>query len=390
MKKIILLIISTLLITSCGWEEEVIKEKTITSFENPTNHLEKQVDLLEKRLTDEKNDKLNLVKVYLQYWNSYYKESVFADKALEILKTMEEEFEVEYLKWYAYEIKADYDKALTQYNKVLNYENITKEEEINALNQKGHIYDLQWFLEKSNQQYLLAEELDSEFIKTLLNRGRYESRVSNNDEAEEYFNKILAKTDDLFLKSELYYNLSVIYQSKKDWIDKAIEYAKLWIESNIDYPNNYLSLWVSYISKDWDFLDKALEPLNKSIELYPNSSMSYKYIWIYHYIKDDFNKAILNFKKQVEFSEKDILLMNNNKEKTKIEWQYDLARSYALNSDVENTIKYLKKILNWDNKLAYSWFLIENWNPNWPFRKISKEELYKEEMKNIILIYNKK
>jgi len=394
MRKIVILLIFTLLLTSC-WEnnkgEKVEVRKNIkVSFENPQNDLEKQVNKDEKELSDDYYTKLKLVQSYLNYWNSYFTEDTFANKALDILNKMEEDSKVDFFKWYAYEIQTKYKKALEEYNNVLAYENLDEKEKINSINQIGHVFDLQWFLEKANEQYVKAEELDPKFIKTMLNRWRYEARVWNNTEAEQYFNKILEETNDSFLKSEMYYNLSVINQSKKDWLDKAIIYAKRWIQANKDYPNNYLSLWVSYISKGWDFLDKAPEQLNKAIKLYPNSSTAYKNLGIYYYIKDDFNKAIESFKKQVEVSEKDILLMANDKRENKVSWQYDLAKAYALNSDVENTIKYLKIVLDWKNKVTYSWFLMENTNPNWPFRKISNEKFYKDGVKEIILKYNQK
>jgi len=401
MKKIFLILILGLLLTSCFWwkwdiessdkikdkkEEKQIKK---LSFSIPKNELEKEINLKEKKLNlTNKNELLNLVKKYLQYWDSYYKEKVFANKALKLLNTMNEEFIVEYLKWYAYEIQAKYEKALIQYNKVLAFENISKEQKIKALNQKGHVFDLKWDLEKANILYLEAEKLDWENLKTMLNRWRYESRIYNYEISKKYFEKVLEKTNNRYLKAEIYYNLSLYYKDSYK-LDEAIKNAKLWISFNKDYPNNYLSLWVLYILMNWDFLDKAPKELNKAIELYPNSSTAYKYLWIYYYKKDNFDKAIENFIKQIETSNKDILLMANDKEKIKIAWEYDLARSYALKWDIKNSVKYLNKVLNGKNDLYYSWFLLDYINNDWDFRKILNNDLFKKEVKDILIKYNK-
>ena len=395
MKKIILLLIVTLLIVSCGWEqqwqeeEKVKKNEIIKSFENPSNDLEKEINENEANLKDEYESKLRLIQSYLKYWDAYFKENIFADKALNILNWMEEDSKVNYFKWYAYEIKTKYEEALAQYEKVLSYDNLDITEKVNVLNQKGHIFDLKWDMEEANKYYLEAEILDPEDIKTLVNRWRYEIRAYNYKASKKYFEKVLEKTTNKYLKSEMYYNLSIIHKENYE-LDKAIENAKLWIEENKDYPNNYLALWNLYIIKWWEDLDKAPENLNKSIELYPNSSISYKFLWIYYYKIDDFDKAIINFKKQVELSKIDILLMADAKLKTQIAWEYDLARTYALKSDLVNSVKYLKTVLNWENKSYYSWFLVENVDINWAFKSILDEELYKKEVKDILIKYNKK
>jgi len=390
MKKTILLVLFTLLLTSCFWWEnkvEEIKEEVKISFENPVNKLEQEINARESDREDSNKDRLiDLVKSYLQYWDAYYKEKLFADKALKILNKMDSEFIVEYLKWYAYEIQTQYDKALIQYNKILSFKNITTKQKIEALNQKGHIFDLQWNLEKANKYYLEAEQLDSENIKTLVNRGRYEIRALNDNVAKTYFEKVLEKTKIKHLKSEMYYNLSIIAQNNSN-LEEAIKNAKLWIREDKDYPNNYLSLWVLYISKWWDDIEKSLYYLNKSIELYPNNSIAYKNLGIYYYLKDNFEKSIENFGKQVEKSESDILLMYNDKKDSKISWEYDLARSYAMYWNKEKSVKYLKKVLNWKNEKYYLSFMMEYFSSEWPFDKIKKD--IENEVKEIILKYNK-
>ena len=391
MKKLILLLITTLLITSCDAEEkkeiEVKNNETIKSFETPVNDLEKEINKDEANLKDEYNSKLKLVQSYLKYWDAYYKENIFADKALNILNWMKEDSKVNYFKGYAYEIQTKYTEALIQYNKVIAYDNLDVKEKVNVINQIGHIYDLQWDMEKANEYYIKAEKIDPEDIKTLLNRWRYEFRKFNIDSSEKYFNFILNKTENKKLKSEIYYNLSTIYLQRRD-IDKAIEYSKKWIEIFSDYPNNHLALWVSYITKWWDDIDKSIGYLNKSIDLYENNSVAYKHLGIYYYIKDDFDKAIKYFKKQVEISKKDILLMSDDKIFSQYSWNYDLARSYAQKWDVDNTIKHLNLTFKWDGNKLFLWFILEyNSSKSNPFEKLKGNEKFESEIKDFILKY---
>jgi len=396
MKNIFLMLTLALLLTSCfWWEEDKQLEKQLDnkeenkSFENPSNIMESEINARELYLDSKNKDELlDLAKSYLKYWNAYFNEERFAVKALEILNGMKSELTVEYLKWYAYEIQTKYSKALKQYDMVLAIKNITKEQKIEALNQKWHVLDLQWYLKKANNLYLEAEQLDLDNLKTMINRWRYEIRIWENEKAKIYFDKILNKTEDKYLKSEMYYDLSIIFQQKDD-LNNAIKNAKLGIIENKDYPNNYLSLWALYILQDWDLFDKAPEQLKKAIELYSNSSTAYKNLGIYYYIKDDFDNAIKNFKKQVEVSTEDILLMWNDKKRTQIAWEYDLAKSYALKSDVKSSIKYLKKVLNWDNLSYYYWFIREYSNIKWPFRKINDNSEFINEVKNILVKYKK-
>ena len=398
MYKFIFIMFFGILLLSLSWCKNEIKNNNKLSIENnkimfhflnPKNNLEKEINRISINFENDYKAKLKLAQLYLKYWSVYYKENTFAQKALNMLNNMKLDPKVDFLKWYAYEIQNKFNKALKEYKKVLSYKNLNKKEKANVINQIWHVYDLQGYMRKANLNYKEAEKIDPENIKILLNRWRYEARKGDFHKAIKYFIRILNKTNNTFLNSELYYDLSTLYLHKN--IDKTIAYAKLWIKENKDYPGNYVALWTAYIMIWWKIMNKAPKELEKAIELYPNDSMAYKYLWIYYYIKNDFNNAIKNFKKQVKMSTKDIWLMANVQQKVKVDWEYDLARSYAYKWDIKNTLSYLDSVLlNSENKSLYVLFIYEYSSKNWPYSKIINNKEFKTEVKKIILKYNKK
>lgn len=331
--------------------------------------------------------KIENIANYLIKWNNYYNEKENSKKALNILKDMEDTYETLYYKWYANEIVANYDMALSFYNKALEVSNIDNIKKSLLYTQIWHIHDLQWDSKNANIFYVKSEELWENIISTLINRWRYEYRLQNYDSAERYFNKALEQNIDNFINSELYFNLATIYQNKNDWLDKAIEYANLGIQIQKDYPNNYLSLWISYIMKWWEDIDKSVEQFEKTISLHKDSSRAYKYLWIYYYIKNDFDNAIKNFELQLEKSPIDIILMKNEKNIMKNDAIYDLSKAYALKWDAQKSMKYLNQILNWENRNYYTTFLREFSIEDWAYKSILITDTFKNNLVEIIKLY---
>jgi tetratricopeptide (TPR) repeat protein len=307
---------------------------------------------------------------------------------LTLLDSMQEKYETFFYKWYAYEIKQDYVKALELYNKAKDIKDISLENKAIILNQIWHVYDLMWDFNKANELYTESENLWYELMWTIINRWRSEFRLNNFEKAKEYFEKILSLSDNKFTRSEVYYNLSVIYLASNDY-EKVIDYAKLWIESNENYPNNYISLWVAYIKNWWTQIDETPELFNKAIKIYPNSSVAYKWLWVYYYIKDDFDNAIINFEKQYETSWNNIVLMQNEKDSWKQEALYDLARVYALKNDAEKSIYYLNQVLDWKNIAIYTTFIEDIAFTEGPFWLIINDLSFAKNTENIFKLYKK-
>lgn len=334
-----------------------------------------------------KEEKEKLLSTYLSYWNYFYKEEENSKKAIELLNTMDENYNTLYYKWYAKEIVKDYIWALDSYNKWLELKNLDDNKKAILLNQIWHVYDLMWKIDKAQDYYKKAEALWQDLPLNLLNRWRYEYRSGNFQVAEKYFNKLITLDINSFMKSEVYFDLSSIYLTKKDWTDKAIEYANHWVESNSSYPNNYISLWIGYIKKWWDEFDLAKDNLQKAIELYPNSSIAYKRLGVYFYIKDDFDNAIVNFSKQLDVSLNDITLMQDEKENSKNSAIFDLSKCYALKQDIDQSINYLNKLLDWWNENYYSYFLTEMSVRNWAYDKIKLDDKFVKNLQKIMNLY---
>lgn len=330
-------------------------------------------------------NKILLANSYLKYANSYSKEDSYTQKSIEILRKLEPNFEVLYNFWYAYEITKNYNKALDYYNAWLKTVKNDNDKAI-LLNQIWHIYDLMWDYEKANKNYLDAEELNKNLEWVLINRWRYEFRKENYDKALEYFNKVTTSTQNSFTKAEMYYNISNIHLAKNE-IDKAVENSQKWIKENSEYPYNHLSLWIAYLQKWWNDIEKAKSSFDEVIKLAPKTSLWYKYKWVYYYLKDDFINAIKNFKKQEENSKVDILLMDDQRKQIELEAIYDIARSYWYLWDENQSISYLKKVLNWENFNFYYGFLNDNWNKNWPFSKFQNSDIFKKFILDTINLY---
>ncbi|MFA5916866.1 MAG: hypothetical protein WC850_01375 [Candidatus Gracilibacteria bacterium] len=346
------------------------------------------VEYYENKDNSKYEDQLLLIKSYLNYGNSYYVEKEYADKALTLLDSMQEKYETFFYKGYAYEIKQDYVKALELYNKAKDIKDISLENKAIILNQIGHVYDLMGDFNKANELYTESENLGYELMGTIINRGRSEFRLNNFEKAKEYFEKILSLSDNKFTRSEVYYNLSVIYLASNDY-EKVIDYAKLGIESNENYPNNYISLGVAYIKNGGTQIDETPELFNKAIKIYPNSSVAYKWLGVYYYIKDDFDNAIINFEKQYETSGNNIVLMQNEKDSGKQEALYDLARVYALKNDAEKSIYYLNQVLDGKNIAIYTTFIEDIAFTEGPFGLIINDLSFAKNTENIFKLYKK-
>ena len=81
--------------------------------------------------------------------------------------------------------------------------------------------------------------------------------------------------------------------------------------------------------------------------------------------------------------------MQNDKEISKQESLYNLARVYALKNNAEKSIYYLNQVLDWKNLLLYSTFLQDLAFKGWPFWLVSNQQLFMKNAQKIFKLYIK-
>lgn len=293
--------------------EKVVKKEGVQSATNTGATL----------LKPKVNSKIILAQTYLQYWNYYYKEKEYADKAIQTITEVDENDYGAYGMYfvgYAYEITKRYDDALTWYEKGFKVSSNTDKLKAIFKNQIGHVYDLMGDIDKAYEYYSQAYKLDDKNYHVAGNIGRHLARIGSFEESVPYFEYAL-HTRDLALRSEIYYTLSSIeleLGGLKPDIDKSLLYARASIKSFPDYPMGYVALarWL-YMKNDRKYDKEIEENLTKSIELNPNGFAAYKYSALYMFDKWDMNAVSVLMSKSNEVLDKDIILMHNVAENEK-------------------------------------------------------------------------
>lgn len=352
---IIILIFFSFLINQKNKVDDTKIEKEIVDVNNFINSwdYEEAISVLEQKWTwsIDREEKMTLVYSYLNYWNYYYKEEDFSKKAMDILNTLDDDYEVLYYKGYANEIIKNYTGSLEYYNKWLEIKEISNESKSLILNQIWHVYDLKWDLDKSFKYYEEAYNLDNKNANALSNLWRYYFRTDKNEEAYKYLNLALNLTTNLPLKSELCFSLSSI-ELELNWltpdIDKSIDYAKKSIDYYPSYAMWYVALarWL-YMKNDLMYAKEIEENLDKSIKLNPNWYYSYELYAMHEFDKRNYNKAYELFEKAAEAIDKDMILMDSVRENDKNVMYYKMY----IFSEIQNHIANQKDIYTFFDKI---------------------------------------
>ncbi len=299
-------------------EEKIDIDNSLTSWS-----FKEVINELEKKWTGslEREEKMKLVYSYLNYGNYFYKEEENSKKAMDILNTMEDDYDVLYNKWYSQEIIKNYTGALDYYNKWLEIKDITDKNKSILKNQIGHLYDLKWEFDKVFTYYDEAYKLDENNASALSNLWRYYTRNWDIQKAYDYMNKALALTTNLPLKAELSFWLSSL-ELELNWltpdIDKSIDYARQSIEYYPSYAMWYVTLarWL-YMKNDPVYNQEIEENIAKSIELNPNGSYAYELSALHEYDKGNGEKVKENLIKSIQLIDKDMILMDSEREKVR-------------------------------------------------------------------------
>lgn len=274
-----------------------------------------QIELVENiaDIVHPDQDKIKIIASSLSKWVNYYSENQAYKNAINLLDSLTDSFYSLYYKWYANEIVWNYSKAIEYYWKSMDAKDVWNREKALSLNQIWHVYDTLWDFEKANSYYQLSEKKWENLLWNLINKGRNEFRNWNLEESQKYIKLAIKLAQDKFIKSELYYDLSIISLSWENKLDEAYKYLTHWVNTQKDYPYNYISLWVYNILKWWENLDKSKPYFEKALSINWDLSLAYRYIWVYHYLKWDLKESKKYFEKQLSVLPNDYSITNEDR-----------------------------------------------------------------------------
>lgn len=307
-----------------------INDEDFKKIQEIVNTILVEIDT-KKDLTNKDKVKIQALKYtkvmsVLSEGNYFYKEKEKSEEAIEIIQEIISEnpnskdyFFSNYYLWYAKEIVKNYTWALDHYNLILK--NLPETEENKnfrsiTLNQIWHIYDLKWERDKAYKYYSDAYNLVKQNYRASINIARYLTRTWKNDEAKKFFEYSLW-TLSRFLKSEIYFSLSTIeleLNGATPDINKSIEYAKKSIDNNSNSAMAYLALarWY-YMLNDSKLYKEIEDNLDTSIKLNPNWNEAYRYYALYYLDQKDLEKALYFIEKSNISTDKDMILMEDQR-----------------------------------------------------------------------------
>lgn len=351
MRKIILFIFITFLLTSCFWWEKE-NEKVVENNKDIKNIIvksESKINKLEDLVNNQKFDEaipelekmynanpneisniLNYMSALLAKWSITRQEKEYSEKAIKIwnkaLINFSNNSELYRNIWYAYEIAENYDESFKAYDKSIELD----PNNAIAYSNRGHAYRLYWDYSKSEIDFLKAYELDKTNDFVLTNLGWLNMiQFYNLNDALKYYNEAIKVTKNIRLKSEDYHSIWYIYiwKWKYDEAEKSFLNA---IKSDEKFELWYLGLSevqmlkLIYRSKDKttkekdELFNEALKNNEIAIALNPTKAMSYFKKWlILKDLKEYKDESKLMFQLALDAVDVDLTLWEKEKENLK-------------------------------------------------------------------------
>lgn len=260
----------------------------------------------------------------------YYEKIGEYSKSFDIVEKINKKENNEYLYRYMYELAVKgqmNNKAKEVLEKLIEIDSTSSSNWYSYANYLAMEGDL----EKAKEKYLKAIELDGENIDAYYQLAIISKDI---DESIKYFNKII-EIDPSF-KSDVYYNIAVLYSMKKDE-KKMVEYLNKAIEENPYALRPYYFL-ATYYDEKGNFT-KVVELYKKMFEIEStNSELTNRIAEIYLSTKD--------YKTAEAYFIKTLKIDPLNK---KALWW--LALLSEEKKDYKQAIKYLSSIKGWDNEV---------------------------------------
>ncbi len=235
----------------------------------------------------------------------------------------------------AYHYKKDYNLAIEDYNKAIELnpkfteayiirgtvyddledydlaiEDYSKAIELNpkyvtVYNNRGLAYYHKKDYDLAIEDYNKAIELNPKYFITYIIRGTVYDDLKDYDLAIEDYSKAIELNPKYFIT---YNNRGSAYYHKKDY-DLAIEDYNKAIELNPRFATAYYNRGFAY--SDLEDYYRAIEDYNKAIELNPNDAIAYKDRGLAYYYKKDYDLAIEDCNKAIELNPKYATAYNN-------------------------------------------------------------------------------
>ncbi len=291
----------------------------------------------------------------------YYEKKGDFKKSFEIIKRILENEKDLYLYNYLYNlaVKANMnDEAKKIIEKLIEIDSTTSDNWLNY----GDFLSGEGKKEEAKAAYKKAVELDPQNIDAYYKLGVLES--NNIKEAEKYFRKIIEI--DPSYKTDIYYNIGVLYSMKNDE-KKMIENMELAIKEDKYNMKPYYFLAMYWEEKSE--YDKAINVYKRFLEVEENEEILNKIAELY-LAKKEYENAEKYFLKTLEI----------NQDNTKALWWLSLIEENRKN--YQKAKEYLSKIKSWDNDvdavLKMSYFnvmignldetirILENARQKWP------------------------
>ena len=182
----------------------------------------------------------------------------------------------------------EYDKAMAQFDKVIEYEPYRAD----AYMSRGHIFAVKGDLDRAITDYTAAIEKYPGNAEGYLSRAIAYWSIDDHDNAFLDFDKAIILSP---LYAEAYLQRGGAYLTLVDY-EKAIADFDRVIELNPEHAYVYYARGLAYAAYVQDY-DRAIDDLNRSLVLEPDNADVYNSRGVLHEIKGDFDLAIADYKR---------------------------------------------------------------------------------------------